>query len=73
MKKNKNVVLIEKDTEIAKGFILEAGDALVRNGKSWTLIEADGEDEKEDMKEEDEGSEEDKKEDEKKKEESKKK
>jgi len=49
MKKNKNVVIVEKDIQIAKGVFLSEGDALIKTRNGWTLIEAEGdEDEKDD-------------------------
>lgn len=42
MQKNKNVVIIEKDVQIAKGVFLSEGDALVKTRNGWTLIEAEG-------------------------------
>jgi hypothetical protein len=48
MKKNKNVVVVEKDVQIAKGVFLSEGDALIKTRNGWTLVEAeDNEDEKE--------------------------
>ena len=49
MKKNKNVILVEKDVEIAKGVFLSEGDALIKTRTGWTLVEAEG-DEDEDGK-----------------------
>ena len=46
MQKNKNVIIVEKDVQIAKGVFLSEGDALVKTRNGWTLIEAEG-DEKE--------------------------
>lgn len=49
MQKNKNVVIVEKDVQIAKGVFLSEGDALIKTRNGWTLIEAEGdEDEKDD-------------------------
>lgn len=42
MKKNKNVILVEKDVEIARGVFLSEGDALIKTRNGWTLVEADG-------------------------------
>lgn len=80
MKKNKNVILIEKDVEIAKGVFLSEGDAFIKTRNGWTLVEAEGdadedkdEDEKveesddEDMDDESDEEDEDEKVDEKKK------
>jgi len=76
MKRNKNVIIVEKDVQIAKGVFLSEGDALVKTRNGWTLIEAEGDEyEKEKEKEveesDDEGmddeSDEDEKVDEKKK------
>ena len=50
MQKNKNVIIVEKDVQIAKGVFLSEGDALVKTRNGWTLIEAEG-DEKEKEKE----------------------
>jgi hypothetical protein len=73
MKKNKNVILVEKDVEIAKGVFLSEGDAFVKTRGGWTLVEAEGDDEekKDDDEENVEESEDDDKDDEDKKEESK--
>jgi len=52
MKRNKNVIIVEKDVQIAKGVFLSEGDALVKTRNGWTLIEAeDDEYEKEKEKE----------------------
>jgi len=76
MKKNKNVIIVEKDVQIAKGVFLSEGDALIKTRTGWTLVEAEGdedEDEKveesddEDMDDESDGEDEDEKVDEKKK------
>ena len=72
MQKNKNVVIIEKDVQIAKGVFLSEGDALIKTRNGWTLVEAEGdEDEKEveesDDEDMDDESDEDEKVDEKKK------
>jgi hypothetical protein len=40
--KNKNVIIVEKDVQIAKGVFLSEGDALVKTRNGWTLIEAEG-------------------------------
>lgn len=49
MKKNKNVVIVEKDVQIAKGVFLSEGDALIKTRNGWTLVEAEGDEyEKED-------------------------
>jgi len=49
MRKNKNVIIVEKDVQIAKGVFLSEGDALIKTRNGWTLIEAEGdEDEKDD-------------------------
>lgn len=49
MQRNKNVVIVEKDVQIAKGVFLSEGDALIKTRNGWTLIEAEGdEDEKDD-------------------------
>ena len=53
MKSNKNIVVLKEDAKVG-GMLFEAGDAFVRTGGRWVLVEA-----------EDEGSAEDKKEDEK--------
>jgi len=74
MQKNKNVVIVEKDVQIAKGVFLSEGDALIKTRNGWTLIEAEGdEDEKDDEEkkveesdDEDDESDEDEKVDEKK-------
>ena len=50
MKRNKNVIIVEKDVQIAKGVFLSEGDALIKTRNGWTLIEAEG-DEKEKEKE----------------------
>lgn len=42
MKRNKNVIIVEKDVQIAKGVFLSEGDALVKTRNGWTLIEAEG-------------------------------
>lgn len=42
MKRNKNVIIVEKDVRIAKGVFLSEGDALVKTRNGWTLIEAEG-------------------------------
>ena len=72
MQKNKNVVIVEKDVQIAKGVFLSEGDALIKTRNGWTLVEAEGdEDEKEveesDDEDMDDESDEDEKVDEKKK------
>jgi len=80
MKKNKNVIIVEKDVQIAKGVFLSEGDALIKTRTGWTLVEAEGdadedkdEDEKveesddEDMDDESDEEDEDEKVDEKKK------
>lgn len=74
MKRNKNVIIVEKDVQIAKGVFLSEGDALVKTRNGWTLIEAEGDEyekEKEVEESDDEGmddeSDEDEKVDEKKK------
>ena len=72
MQRNKNVVIVEKDVQIAKGVFLSEGDALIKTRNGWTLIEAEGdEDEKEveesDDEDMDDESDEDEKVDEKKK------
>lgn len=41
MRKNKNVIIVEKDVRIAKGVFLSEGDALVKTRNGWTLIEAE--------------------------------
>lgn len=52
MKRNKNVIIVEKDVQIAKGVFLSEGDALVKTRNGWTLIEAEGDEyEKEKEKE----------------------
>ncbi len=58
MKKNKNVIIVEKDVEIAKGVALSEGDALVRTRSGWMLVEAedaakDDEDDEEKVEESD--------------------
>lgn len=40
--KNKNVIIVEKDVQIAKGVFLSEGDALIKTRNGWTLIEAEG-------------------------------
>jgi len=72
MQKNKNVIIVEKDVQIAKGVFLSEGDALIKTRNGWTLVEAEGdEDEKEveesDDEDMDDESDEDEKVDEKKK------
>jgi len=72
MQRNKNVVIVEKDVQIAKGVFLSEGDALIKTRNGWTLVEAEGdEDEKEveesDDEDMDDESDEDEKVDEKKK------
>ena len=42
MKRNKNVIIVEKDVQIAKGVFLSEGDALIKTRNGWTLIEAEG-------------------------------
>lgn len=60
MKKNKNVILVEKDVEIAKGVFLSEGDALIKTRNGWTLVEAEGDaDEDEDEKKVEEDDDED--------------
>lgn len=60
MKKNKNVILVEKDVEIAKGVFLSEGDALIKTRQGWTLVEAEGDaDEDEDEKKVEEDDDED--------------
>jgi len=58
MQKNKNVVIVEKDVQIAKGVFLSEGDALIKTRNGWTLIEAEG-DEDEDEKKVEESDDED--------------
>lgn len=41
MRKNKNVIIVEKDVQIAKGVFLSEGDALVKTRNGWTLVEAE--------------------------------
>lgn len=71
MKRNKNVVVVEKDVQIARGVFLSEGDALIKTRNGWTLVEAEGdEDEREDEpveEDEDESDDDEEKVDEKKK------
>lgn len=41
MRKNKNVIIVEKDVRIAKGVFLSEGDALIKTRNGWTLVEAE--------------------------------
>ena len=60
MQKNKNVVIVEKDVQIAKGVFLSEGDALIKTRNGWTLIEAEGDEyEKEVEESDDEGMDDD--------------
>lgn len=60
MKKNKNVIIVEKDVQIAKGVFLSEGDALIKTRQGWTLVEAEGDaDEDEDEKKVEEDDDED--------------
>ena len=62
MKRNKNVIIVEKDVQIAKGVFLSEGDALVKTRNGWTLIEAEGDEyekEKEVEESDDEGMDDD--------------
>lgn len=60
MKKNKNVIIVEKDVQIAKGVFLSEGDALIKTRTGWTLVEAEGDaDEDEDEKKVEEDEDED--------------
>lgn len=60
MKKNKNVIIVEKDVQIAKGIFLSEGDAFIKTRQGWTLVEAEGDaDEDEDEKKVEEDEDED--------------
>lgn len=72
MKRNKNVVIVEKDVQIAKGVFLSEGDALIKTRNGWTLVEAESdeyekEDEPVEEEDEDESDDDEEKVDEKKK------
>ena len=53
MQKNKNVVIVEKDVQIAKGVFLSEGDALIKTRNGWTLVEAEGDEDEKEVEESD--------------------
>lgn len=64
VRKNKNIIVVSEEVEIAKGVFLSEGDALIKTRSGWALIEADAEKDDEDLddevvEEEEEGEDED--------------
>ena len=53
MQKNKNVIIVEKDVQIAKGVFLSEGDALIKTRNGWTLVEAEGDEDEKEVEESD--------------------
>ena len=52
VRKNKNIIVVSEEVEIAKGVFLSEGDALIKTRSGWTLIEADAEKDDEDLDDE---------------------
>ena len=52
VRKNKNIIVVSEEVEIAKGVFLSEGDALIKTRSGWALIEADAEKDDEDLDDE---------------------
>ena len=52
VRKNKNIIVVSEEVEIAKGVFLSEGDALIKTRQGWTLVEADAEKDDEDLDDE---------------------